>query len=116
LHGDYWNNDIKQQLFKSNASTYWGELVLDMKYRVFKNTDNQYLQNIWFNTSLRFRFKQNDLKAETENQYYMVPGYGFNSRYSGGINFGLSYFFKIRERKVYTIHHLHDNKVLLHHR
>ncbi|MBC7390301.1 MAG: hypothetical protein H7329_13880 [Opitutaceae bacterium] len=116
LHGDYWNQNVDEHPLSSQGSTYWGEVVLDIKYRVFKNSENKYLKNLWFNTSFRFRFKQNDLKAEVQHQYYMLPGYGFNSRYFGGINFGLSYFLKIRERKIYTIHHLHDNKVLLHHR
>jgi len=116
LHGDYWKQDISDNSISPSLGTYWGELLLDLKYRVFRNTNNHHLRNIWFNTSFRLRFKQNDLVAEKENQYIMIPGYGFNNRFMGGVHFGLSYFFKIRERKVFTLHHIHDSKILLHHR
>lgn len=114
LDGEYWNSHIDQMLINTTGGfTYWGEMLLDLKYRVFKDSENAFFKNLWFHASFRLKFKQSDLKAETYEQYYYLPGYGINSRFMGGVNFTLSYFIKIRERKVYHLHHIYDSKVLL---
>jgi hypothetical protein len=115
LHGDYWQNQVNTYPMQNvPGSTFWGEILLDAKFRIFKNYRQQFFQNLWFHSSLRLRFKQNDLQSESPDQYYFIPGYGFNNRIMPGFHFTLSYFIKLRERKVYRIHHVHDNRVLIH--
>jgi len=115
LHGNYWDKQVNEQrLYNKPGSTYWGEFVLNAKRRIFRKSENKVWGNLWIESSLRLRFKQSDLKTTTEyDQYYFIPGYGFNNRFMPGLNFGLSYFIKIRERKVYRIHHIYDSKVLI---
>lgn len=114
LAGEYWGGKVDDYPIKNvTGFTYWGEIALDTKFRVFKNSENLVLKNIWFQTSLRIRFKQNDLSSQSTDQYYFIPGYGFNNRIMPGLHFSLTYFLKIRERKVYQIHHAYDNKVLI---
>lgn len=113
LQGEYFNETIDKATI-DNASTnfYWGEIVLDGKYKLFKKSESAILQNLWFQTSVRLRFKPKDV-AEQYEQYYIIPGYGFNNRIMPGLHFTLSYFIKFRERKVYRIHHAYDSKVLI---
>ena len=115
LHGNYWDTRIDETpIVDKPSSTYWGEIVLDAKHRLFRKSENKILKNIWIQASFRARFKQRDLVEGNEHdQYYFIPGYGFNTRMMPGLHFTLSYFFKIRERKIYRIHHLYDSKVLL---
>ena len=113
LKGDYYGEGIETSpLHKIPNSLYWGEIVLDGKRKIFRKSENKVLQNLWFQTSLRLRFKPNDI-SEGYDQYYIIPGYGFNNRIMPGVHFTLSYFIKFRERKVYRIHHAYDSKVLI---
>jgi hypothetical protein len=113
LKGDYWGNNLDQTPMKDfKAFTYWGEILLDAKTRVFRNSERQFFSNLWFQASLRIRFKQTEQAIETD-QYYMIPGYGFNNRIMPGLHFALTYFIKLKEKKVYRIHHVYDSKVLI---
>ena len=113
LNGNYHNETIDNTpLNKVPNSLYWGEIVLDSKYKIFRKSESKALQNLWFQASLRLRFKPKDI-SEGYEQYYIIPGYGFNNRIMPGVHFSLSYFIKFRERKVYRIHHAYDSKVLI---
>ncbi len=117
LDGTYWKNEVNQYPMQQfPGSTYWGEILLDTKFRMFKKSASIVFANMWFQTSIRVRFKQNDLSSQSPDQYYFIPGYGFNNRIMPGLHLTLSYFLKLRERKVYRIHHLHDNRVFIHER
>jgi hypothetical protein len=113
LKGDYWGTEIHETpLNNKTGSLYWGEIVLDGKYKLFRSSNSIVLQNLWFHTSFRMRFKPSDI-SETYDQYYLIPGYGFNNRVMPGLHFTLSYFVKFRERRIYRIHHAYDSKVLI---
>jgi hypothetical protein len=113
LKGDYYGETVEESpIHKLPNSLYWGEIVLDGKTKIFRKSESKVLQNLWFQASFRLRFKPKDI-SEGYEQYYIIPGYGFNNRIMPGIHFTLSYFIKFRERKVYRIHHAYDSKVLI---
>lgn len=113
LKGDYHEETVENTpLNKVPNSLYWGEIVLDGKYKIFRKSESAVLQNLWFQASVRVRFKPTDV-SEGYDQYYIIPGYGLNNRIMPGLHFTLSYFIKFRERKVYRIHHAYDSKVLI---
>lgn len=114
MKGDYWGTMVNEYpMYKLPGSTYWGEILLDLKVRLFKRSERTFFKNLWFHSSVRVKLKQGDLNSQNTDQYYWIPGYGLNHRIMPGINFTLSYFIKIRERRVYQFHHAHDNRVLI---
>ena len=116
LKGDYWGTSVNETPLKNvHGNLYWGEIVLDSKYKLFRKSESAILKNLWFHTSIRMRFKPQDI-SNSYDQYHLIPGYGLNNRIMPGIHFTLSYFMKFRERKIYRIHHAYDSKVLINRR
>ena len=107
LEGEAWGNTVRQDLGERTQSIFWGEIILEEKYRLSTKKTSA-LSNLWFSVqgSLRFNNKIPDV-----GQYisYNIPGFGRYNILSPGFSFNLAYYLHFKHKVVYPETPKHKN-------
>jgi hypothetical protein len=108
LKGDYWGGYDNKLISQFNSQTFWVEVLLDTKARLFTKQKGP-LGNIWAGISIRGKIMPFFTEeAQTAHVSY-VPGYGYFLPFGGGIQFNLLYAFHLLGPNVHKCKHVHDN-------